>query len=161
VAQAATQRLAGIEVSADEAKAALAESKGGRRCSSSGCSSRSSSSSSCLEALQAHVLGGLDRIPSDQARARRSEAVHEERRSWSPSIAASAEGESLAAEIQARAAAETERLQQRLTAEFEQLVARRTQQAESASRRKSPGTRRRARPRADHTVATTPPPPDR
>jgi F-type H+-transporting ATPase subunit b len=105
-----------------------------------------------------HVLGGLDRRAMaikrelDEAKRLHEEAkelVARHRRQLH-------EGENLAAEIEARAKAETERLQVRLRAEFEQLVERRTQQAEERIAQEEARALADVRARAaDLTVATT------
>lgn len=79
-----------------------------------------------------HVLGGLD-ARSDKIRAELEEAkrLHEEAKQLLAKHQRQLhEGESLAADIRSRAAAETKRLETQLRADFEQLVQRRTQLAE-------------------------------
>jgi F-type H+-transporting ATPase subunit b len=105
-----------------------------------------------------HVLGGLDkrgqaiRHELDEAKRLHEEAkelLARHRRQLH-------EGESLAADIEARAKLETERLQARLKAEFEQLVDRRTQQAEERIAQEEGRALADVRARAaDLTVATT------
>lgn len=82
--------------------------------------------------IRLHVLGGLD-ARSDKIRAELDEAkrLHEEAKQLLARHQRQLhEGESLAADIRARAAAETTRLETQLRDEFEQLVKRRTQLAE-------------------------------
>ncbi len=79
-----------------------------------------------------HVLGGLD-ARSDKIRGELEEAkrLHEEAKQLLAKHQRQLhEGESLAADIRSRAAAETKRLETQLRADFEQLVQRRTQLAE-------------------------------
>lgn len=105
-----------------------------------------------------HVLGGLDsrgqkiRHELDEAKRLHEEAkelLAKHRRQLH-------EGETLAADIEARAKAETERLEQRLKADFEQLVARRTQQAEDRIAQEQARALAEVRDRAaDLAVATT------
>ncbi|HRY23859.1 MAG: ATP F0F1 synthase subunit B [Geminicoccaceae bacterium] len=79
-----------------------------------------------------HVLGGLD-ARSDKIRAELEEAkrLHEEAKQLLARHQRQLhEGESLAADIRSRAAAETKRLETQLRADFEQLVQRRTKLAE-------------------------------
>jgi F-type H+-transporting ATPase subunit b len=105
-----------------------------------------------------HVLGGLDsraqKIRDDLDEAKR---LHEEAKELLAKHRRQLhEGESLAADIQARAKAETERLELRLKAEFEQLVARRTQQAEDRIAQEQARALDEVRGRAaDLAVATT------
>ena len=79
-----------------------------------------------------HVLGSLD-ARSDKIRTELEEAkrLHEEAKQLLAKHQRQLhEGESLAADIRSRAAAETKRLETQLRADFEQLVRRRTQLAE-------------------------------
>ena len=105
-----------------------------------------------------HVLGGLDRrgqnIRNELDAAKR---LHEEAKELLAKHRRQLhEGESLAADIEARAKLETERLQTRLKAEFEQLVERRTQQAEERIAQEEARALADVRARAaDLTVATT------
>lgn len=108
--------------------------------------------------VKQHVLGGLDaraRKISDELDA--AKRLHEEAKDLLARQRRQLhEGESLAADIQARAAAETERLQQQLKAEFEQLVQRRTQQAEERIAQEEARALTDVRARAaDLAVATT------
>ena len=108
--------------------------------------------------FQRHVLGGLDRramaIKNELDEAKRlneeaKELLARHRRQLH-------EGETLAADIEARAKAETERLQARLKADFDQLVERRTQQAEERIAQEQARAMADVRARAaDLTVATT------
>jgi F-type H+-transporting ATPase subunit b len=104
------------------------------------------------------VLGGLDKraidIKNELDAAKR---LHEEAKELLAKHRRQLhEGESLAADIEARAKAETERLEQRLKAEFEQLVERRTQQAEDRIAQEQARAMADVRARAaDLTVATT------
>jgi len=108
--------------------------------------------------IKLHVLGGLDnrgqaiRNELDEAKRLHEEAkelLARHRRQLH-------EGESLAADIEARAKAETERLQARLKADFDQLVDRRTQQAEERIAQEEARALADVRARAaDLTVATT------
>jgi len=108
--------------------------------------------------IKVHVLGGLDnrgqaiRNELDEAKRLHEEAkelLARHRRQLH-------EGESLAADIEARAKAETERLQARLKADFDQLVDRRTQQAEERIAQEEARALADVRARAaDLTVATT------
>ena len=108
--------------------------------------------------LNVHVLGGLDKrgqaIRNELDEAKR---LHEEAKELLAKHRRQLhEGESLAADIEARAKAETERLQTRLKAEFEQLVERRTQQAEERIAQEEARALADVRARAaDLTVATT------
>ncbi|MEZ5905692.1 MAG: F0F1 ATP synthase subunit B [Geminicoccaceae bacterium] len=82
--------------------------------------------------IRQHVLGGLD-ARSEKIRAELEEAkrLHEEAKQLLAKHQRQLhEGESLAADIRSRAAAETKRLEMQLRADFEQLVQRRTQLAE-------------------------------
>ncbi len=105
-----------------------------------------------------HVLGGLDKralqIKSELDEAKR---LHEEAKEMLARHRRQLhEGKSLAADIQAQAEAETERLQQRLKDEFEQLVERRTRQAEERIAQEEARAMAEVRSRAaDLTVATT------
>lgn len=105
-----------------------------------------------------HVLGGLDKramqIKSELDEAKR---LHEEAKEMLARHRRQLhEGKSLAADIQAQAAAETERLQQRLKEEFEQLVERRTRQAEERIAQEQARAMADVRGRAaDLTVAAT------
>ena len=105
-----------------------------------------------------HVLGGLDKramqIKSELDEAKR---LHEEAKEMLARHRRQLhEGKSLAADIQAQAEAETERLQQRLKDEFEQLVERRTRQAEERIAQEEARAMAEVRGRAaDLTVATT------
>lgn len=105
-----------------------------------------------------HVLGGLDKratqIKHELDEAKR---LHEEAKEMLARHRRELhEGKSLAADIQARAEAETERLQQRLKDEFEQLVERRTRQAEERISQEQARAMAEVRSRAaDLTVATT------
>jgi F-type H+-transporting ATPase subunit b len=105
-----------------------------------------------------HVLGGLDKrgqaIRNELDEAKR---LHEEAKELLARHRRQLhEGESLAADIEARAKLETERLQSRLKAEFEQLVDRRTQQAEERIAQEEARALADVRARAaDLTVATT------
>ena len=105
-----------------------------------------------------HVLGGLDKrgqeIRNELDEAKR---LHEEAKELLAKHRRQLhEGESLAADIEARAKLETERLQTRLKAEFEQLVERRTQQAEERIAQEEARALADVRARAaDLTVATT------
>jgi F-type H+-transporting ATPase subunit b len=105
-----------------------------------------------------HVLGGLDKramqIKSELDEAKR---LHEEAKEMLARHRRQLhEGKSLAADIQAQAEAETERLQQRLKEEFEQLVERRTRQAEERIAQEEARAMAEVRSRAaDLTVATT------
>jgi F-type H+-transporting ATPase subunit b len=105
-----------------------------------------------------NVLGGLDRraqeIRNELDAAKR---LHEEAKELLAKHRRQLhEGENLAAEIEARAKAETERLQTRLKAEFDQLVDRRTQQAEDRIAQEQARAMADVRARAaDLTVATT------
>ncbi len=105
-----------------------------------------------------HVLGGLDKrgqaIRNELDEAKR---LHEEAKELLAKHRRQLhEGESLAADIEARAKLETERLQTRLKAEFEQLVDRRTQQAEERIAQEEARALADVRARAaDLTVATT------
>ena len=105
-----------------------------------------------------HVLGGLDKralqIKSELDEAKR---LHEEAKEMLARHRRQLhEGKSLAADIQAQAEAETERLQQRLKDEFEQLVERRTRQAEERIAQEEARAMAVVRGRAaDLTVATT------
>lgn len=108
--------------------------------------------------MREHALGGLDRraekIRQDLDEAKR---LHEEAKELLAKHRRQLhEGENLAADIQSRAEAETQRLEQRLRAEFEQLVDRRTQQAEDRIKREEERAMSEVRARAaDLTVATT------
>jgi len=105
-----------------------------------------------------HVLGGLDKrgqaIRNELDEAKR---LHEEAKELLAKHRRQLhEGESLAADIEARAKAETERLQTRLRADFDQLVERRTQQAEERIAQEEARALADVRARAaDLTVATT------
>lgn len=105
-----------------------------------------------------HVLGGLDRrgvaIKNELDAAKR---LHEEAKELLARHRRQLhEGEHLAAEIEARAKAETERLQARLRADFEELMQRRTQQAEDRIAQEQARAMADVRARAaDLTVATT------
>lgn len=105
-----------------------------------------------------HVLGGLDKrgqaIRNELDEAKR---LHEEAKELLAKHRRQLhEGESLAADIEARAKAETERMQARLKAEFDQLVERRTQQAEERIAQEQARAMADVRARAaDLTVATT------
>jgi len=105
-----------------------------------------------------HVLGGLDKramqIKSELDEAKR---LHEEAKEMLARHRRQLhEGKSLAADIQAQAEAETERLQQRLKDEFEQLVERRTRQAEERIAQEQARAMADVRGRAaDLTVAAT------
>lgn len=105
-----------------------------------------------------HVLGGLDRramqIKSELDEAKR---LHEEAKEMLARHRRQLhEGETLAADIQAQAKAETARLQKRLKEEFEQLIERRTKQAEERIAQEEARAMAEVRGRAaDLTVATT------
>ena len=105
-----------------------------------------------------HVLGGLDKrgqaIRNELDEAKR---LHEEAKELLARHRRQLhEGESLAADIEARAKSETERLQARLKTEFDQLVERRTQQAEERIAQEEARALADVRARAaDLTVATT------
>lgn len=105
-----------------------------------------------------HVLGGLDKramqIKSELDEAKR---LHEEAKEMLARHRRQLhEGKSLAADIQAQAEAETERLQRRLKDEFEQLVERRTRQAEERIAQEQARAMADVRGRAaDLTVAAT------
>ena len=105
-----------------------------------------------------HVLGGLDKR-AEQIKSELDEAkrLHEEAKEMLARHRRQLhEGKSLAADIQAQAEAETERLQQRLKDEFEQLVERRTRQAEERIAQEEARAMAEVRSRAaDLTVATT------
>jgi F-type H+-transporting ATPase subunit b len=104
------------------------------------------------------VLGGLDKRAMDIKRELdEAKRLHEEAKELLARHRRQLhEGESLAADIEARAAAETERLEQRLKADFEQLVERRTQQAEDRIAQEQARALADVRARAaDLTVATT------
>ena len=105
-----------------------------------------------------HVLGGLDRRGQDiRNELDAAKRLHEEAKELLAKHRRQLhEGESLAADIEARAKLETERLQTRLKAEFEQLVDRRTQQAEERIAQEEARALADVRARAaDLTVATT------
>jgi F-type H+-transporting ATPase subunit b len=105
-----------------------------------------------------HVLGGLDRRGQDiRNELDAAKRLHEEAKELLARHRRQLhEGESLAADIEARAKLETERLQTRLKAEFEQLVERRTQQAEERIAQEEARALADVRARAaDLTVATT------
>ena len=108
--------------------------------------------------IKLHVLGGLDKrgqaIRNELDEAKR---LHEEAKELLARHRRQLhEGESLAADIEARAKAETERLQARLKADFDQLVDRRTQQAEERIAQEEARALADVRARAaDLTVATT------
>ena len=108
--------------------------------------------------IKLHVLGGLDKrgqaIRNELDEAKR---LHEEAKELLAKHRRQLhEGESLAADIEARAKAETERLQTRLKADFDQLVERRTQQAEERIAQEEARALADVRARAaDLTVATT------
>jgi len=108
--------------------------------------------------IKLHVLGGLDKrgqaIRNELDEAKR---LHEEAKELLARHRRQLhEGESLAADIEARAKAETERLQARLKADFEQLVDRRTQQAEERIAQEEARALADVRARAaDLTVAAT------
>ena len=108
--------------------------------------------------FQQHVLGGLDRramaIKNELDAAKR---LHEEAKELLARHRRQLhEGETLAADIEARAKAETERLQVRLKADFDQLIERRTQQAEERIAQEEARAMADVRARAaDLTVATT------
>jgi len=105
-----------------------------------------------------HVLGGLDKramqIKGELDEAKR---LHEEAKEMLARHRRQLhEGKSLAADIQAQAATETERLQKRLKDEFEQLIERRTKQAEERIAQEEARAMAEVRGRAaDLTVATT------
>jgi F-type H+-transporting ATPase subunit b len=105
-----------------------------------------------------HVLGGLDKrgqaIRNELDEAKR---LHEEAKELLAKHRRQLhEGESLAADIEARAKAETERLQAGLKADFDELVERRTQQAEERIAQEQARAMADVRARAaDLTVATT------
>ena len=105
-----------------------------------------------------HVLGGLDRRGQDiRNELDAAKRLHEEAKELLARHRRQLhEGESLAADIEARAKVETERLQIRLKAEFEQLIDRRTQQAEERIAQEEARALADVRARAaDLTVATT------
>ncbi len=105
-----------------------------------------------------HVLGGLDkRAMSIKSELDAAKRLHEEAKELLAKHRRQLhEGENLAAEIEARAKAETERLQARLKADFEQLVERRTQQAEDRIAQEQARAVADVRARAaDLTIATT------
>jgi F-type H+-transporting ATPase subunit b len=104
------------------------------------------------------VLGGLDKRAQDiKNELDAAKRLHEEAKELLAKHRRQLhEGEHLAAEIEARAKAETERLQTRLKADFEQLVDRRTQQAEERIAQEEARALADVRARAaDLTVATT------
>jgi F-type H+-transporting ATPase subunit b len=105
-----------------------------------------------------HVLGGLDKRAMDiKNELDAAKRLHEEAKELLARHRRQLhEGESLAADIEARAKAETERLQARLKADFDQLVERRTQQAEERIAQEEARAMADVRARAaDLTVATT------
>jgi F-type H+-transporting ATPase subunit b len=105
-----------------------------------------------------HVLGGLDnRATQIKRELDEAKRLHEEAKEMLARHRRQLhEGESLAADIQARAEAETQRLQQHLKQEFEQLVERRTRQAEERIAQEQARALGDVRGRAaDLTVAAT------
>ncbi len=105
-----------------------------------------------------NVLGGLDKRAQDiRNELDAAKRLHEEAKELLARHRRQLhEGETLAAEIEARAKAENERLQTRLRVDFEQLVDRRTQQAEDRIAQEQARALADVRARAaDLTIATT------